>query len=793
MTHGPDLPPFDPDDALRLARDHFGLEGRGSPLPGDRDRNVRLQTSEGDHFVVKIVQGDEDPAVLEAQVRVMERVARRTGLTSRPLTSLGGDILPVVQGPDGRSYRIRVVPFLDGPLLADVPERAEALLESVGEALGRVSRALADFDEPALHRQFDWDLLRGLEVVGTHLDQVADPELRGGVQSAVDRVEATVGPTMERLPRGILHNDANDHNIVLRDDGSGVRGLIDFGDALHSIRVADPAIAMAYACLDQPDPLEACAALLRGYARRMPLSEEEVEALFPLVLLRLGVSVAMAAVQGASRPDDPYLKVSQGPIRRTLPFLLSLPDDLTRATLRRAAGHPVGSRAPRRSALDPTSTQTLRRAHLIGSLSLSYRAPVTLRRGWMQYLWDHEGRRYLDAYNNVPHVGHGHPRVVEAACRQMALLNTNTRYLTGLVEAYGARLAATLPDPLSVCAFVNSASEANELALRLVRAATGRRDLIVLEAGYHGHTTSMIDASPYKHEGPGGEGPPDWVHRAPLPDPYRGLHRRGDPGEGDRSLGAAYAGEVRRVVARLLDEGRPPGAFMAETLPSVGGQIEPPEGFLTGAYAAVRAAGGLCIADEVQTGYGRIGSHMYAFQRAGVVPDLVVLGKPMGNGHPIGAVVTTPEVAGAFDTGMEFFSTFGGNTVSCAVGMTVLQVLEDEGLQPHAREVGGLLRRGLKELMAHHALIGDVRGQGFFLGVELVEDRETRDPAGSKAGRVAECMRREGILLGTDGSSNNVLKIRPPMSFAREDAYQLLGTLDRVLASVSGGDPSQAF
>jgi 4-aminobutyrate aminotransferase-like enzyme/Ser/Thr protein kinase RdoA (MazF antagonist) len=793
MIHGPPLPPFDADDALRLAREHFGLEGRVSPLPGDRDRNVRLRTSEGKDFVVKIAQGDEDPAVLKAQGRVMARVARSTGLAPTPMVSLHGEDLPTIEGPDGRSYRIRVVPFLEGPLLADIPQRSEPLLESVGEALGRLDRALMDVDEPELHREFDWDLLRGMEVARTHLDQVGDGELRGHVQSVLERVQGAVGTTLEGLPRGILHNDANDHNIILHRERPEVRGFIDFGDAVHSIRVAEPAIAMAYACLDQPDPLESCAALLRGYVRQVPLSEEELEAVFPLVLLRLGVSVVMASVQGASRPDDPYLRVSQGPIRRTLPFLLSLPTELARSTMRRAAGHSVGAWARPPDFHDPSAARTLRRDHLVGSLSLSYEAPVTLRRGWMQFLWDHEGRRYLDAYNNVPHVGHAHPRVVEAACRQMALLNTNTRYLTGLVEEYAARLAATLPEPLSVCAFVNSASEANELALRLVRAATGRRDLIVLEAGYHGHTTSMIDASPYKHKGPGGAGPPDWVHTAPLPDPYRGIHRREVEGTKDGSLGTAYAEEVRRIVAELVDEGRPPAGFLAETFPSVGGQIEPPEGFFTGAYEAVRAAGGLCIADEVQTGYGRIGSQMYAFQREGVVPDIVVLGKPMGNGHPIGAVVTTPEVARAFDTGMEFFSTFGGNTVSCAVGMAVLDVLEDEGLQRHALEVGDLVRRGLRELMAHHPLIGDVRGSGFFLGVELVEDRETRAPAGVEAVLVAEGMRREGILLGTDGSSNNVLKIRPPMPFSQGDAHQLLRALDRVLGSVSGGDPSRLF
>jgi 4-aminobutyrate aminotransferase-like enzyme len=372
----------------------------------------------------------------------------------------------------------------------------------------------------------------------------------------------------------------------------------------------------------------------------------------------------------------------------------------------------------------------------------------------MQYLFDDEGRRYLDAYNNVAHVGHCHPRVVAAALEQMRTLNTNTRYLHDLIVRYAEQLTATLPEPLRVCYFVNSGSEANELALRLARAHTKARDLIVLEHAYHGNTTTLIDISPYKHDGPGGSGPPAWVHKAPLNDSQK----------------------VNDAVARLKTEGKKLCGFIAESMPSVAGQIVLPTDYLKESYEAVRGAGGVCIADEVQTGYGRIGTHFWAFEHYSVIPDIVALGKPIGNGHPIGAVITTPEIAESFDNGMEFFSTFGGNTVSCAIGLAVLQAVQEEKLQQHALTVGDHLLAGLRELQRSHEMIADVRGSGLFIGVELVKDGK---PATREADDIVNHLRDEGILLGTDGPNHNVIKLRPPMPFSHADADLLLAVLVR--------------
>ncbi len=392
------------------------------------------------------------------------------------------------------------------------------------------------------------------------------------------------------------------------------------------------------------------------------------------------------------------------------------------------------------------------RRRLLGrNLSIAYDNPLKIVRGSMQYLYDDEGRQYLDAYNNVAHVGHCHPKVVEAGLQQMQTLNTNTRYLHDTILTYAERLTSTLPEPLSVCYFVNSGSEANELALRLARAHTKARDMIVLDHAYHGNTTTLVDLSPYKHDGPGGNGAPSWVHKVLLPT---------------SDSESTHVTDVIKSTKRIC-------GFIAESLPSVAGQIVLPQGYLNEVYDIVRAAGGVCIADEVQTGFGRIGTHFWGFESYGVVPDVVVLGKPIGNGHPIGAVITTRAIADSFDNGMEFFSTFGGSTVSCAIGLAVLEVVEEEDLQAHALNIGTQLIHGLRGLQTRHEIIRDIRGSGLFLGVELAQE----------ATRIVNQMRDNGILIGTEGPLHNVLKIRPPMPFSQTDADHFLTTFEKLLTT----------
>ena len=438
----------------------------------------------------------------------------------------------------------------------------------------------------------------------------------------------------------------------------------------------------------------------------------------------------------------------------------------------------VGIPAERFPSRQPTKVETMnaRRSHIGFNLSLSYEEPLKIVRGWMQYLYDETGRAYLDLYNNVAHVGHSHPRVVEAVRCQLALLNTNTRCLHDSLARYAERLSALMPDPLQVCFFVNSASEGNELALRLARTHTKQNVIIVLGGAYHGHTTSLIDVSPYKFNGPGGDGPKPWVHTAPIADDYRGPYKRDDPDAGKK-----YAEHVAQIIQHLTTKGSGPAAFLVESLPSVAGQIVFPPGYLADAFEHVRSAGAVCIADEVQVGFGRSGTHFWGFETQGVVPDIVVLGKPIGNGFPLGAVITTREIASSFDNGMEFFSTFGGNPVACAAGLAVLDVMQQERLQDNALSMGDQLMSGLRGSMERYPLIGDVRGVGLFVGVELVRSRETLEPAPREAAYVVNRLRERGILTGTDGSFRNVIKIKPPLVVDRDDIDRFLTIIDRVL------------
>jgi len=424
------------------------------------------------------------------------------------------------------------------------------------------------------------------------------------------------------------------------------------------------------------------------------------------------------------------------------------------------------------------STVLQQRQQDFGSnLKLSYTKPVMLVRGWQHHLFDQWGRPYLDAYNNVPHVGHAHPRIQACVSEQLKRLNTNTRYLHPAQSALARKIVSKMPQQLSVCFFVNSGSEANELALRLSRAVTGCKDIITPDHGYHGNTTGAIDISAYKFNAPGGVGKPDWVQLVDIPDVYGGKFRQ--PSEND--CVRLYSDQVDDAIARIVDNGGKLAGFIAETFPSVGGQVIPPDGYLQQVYRKIRAAGGICIADEVQTGLGRLGEFYFAFEQQKVIPDIVVLGKPIGNGHPIGVVVTTKEIAESFAQGPEFFSTFGGSTLSCVVGKAVLDIVDDEGLQANALQVGKYALDGLNRLKQKHPVIGDVRGIGLFIGVVFVIDHTRREPATDIAAYVVNRLRDHRILAGLEGPDNNVLKIRPPLTVGTDDVDMLVTTLDWIL------------
>ncbi|XP_040604494.1 5-phosphohydroxy-L-lysine phospho-lyase isoform X2 [Mesocricetus auratus] len=452
------------------------------------------------------------------------------------------------------------------------------------------------------------------------------------------------------------------------------------------------------------------------------------------------------------------------------------------------------------------ATLNLRRRLLSSSCRLFFpEDPVKIIRSQGQYLYDEQGREFLDCVNNVAHVGHCHPTVVQAAHEQNLVLNTNSRYLHDNIVDYAQRLSETLPKELSVFYFLNSGSEANDLALRLARQYTEHQDVVVLDHAYHGHLSSLIDISPYKFRDLDGQ--KEWVHvvctptspqvsfhpqawmtwqclslQAPLPDTYRGPYREDHPNPAE-----AYANEVKNVVNIAQEKGRKIAAFFAESLPSVAGQIIPPAGYFSQVAEHIRRAGGLFVADEIQVGFGRVGKHFWAFQLEGesFVPDIVTMGKSIGNGHPVACVVTTQAVSRAFEaTGIEYFNTFGGNPVSCAVGLAVLDVLETEQLQAHATNVGSFLMEHLSQQKAKHPIIGDVRGTGLFIGVDLIKDETLRTPATEEAEYLISRLKENYILLSTDGPGRNVLKFKPPMCFSLDNAQHLVAKLDDILTDM---------
>ena len=760
-------PRFSAEEAVQFARKLYGLDAAASPLPSERDQNFHLRDAAGAQFVLKIANQEESPAVLDLQNSLLGFLGEQpTGLEfPRLVSASSGSTIASVAGSDAANYFVRLLTWVGGICMAQAAPHSVELLRSLGAALARMDRALEAFSHPAAHRAMHWDL-RQAALARPHLDLLPEPRRR-----LVEPIfDAWARLDWSALRSSVIYNDANDYNILVDDSGSRVVSLVDFGDVVHSATICDLAIALAYAMLDKPDPIAAAAEVVAAYHEVRALTAPEGEALYTLSTTRLAMSVCYAAWQARQAPGNSYLNISNQPAWALIERLAALPPGWPNEVFRRACGFSPGAQtavwlgAARRKTLGP-------------SLSLSYRHPLHIIRGWKQHLYDATGRAYLDCVNNVAHVGHSHPRVVEAAASQMALLNTNTRYLHEHLTGYIERLTATLPEPLRVAFLVSSGSEANELALRLARAYTDGNQVVVVDVAYHGNTNALVEISPYKFNGPGGRGQPAHVHVAPMPDVYRGPHRGPD-------AGARYAESVADATRDAARQATGLAAFFCESALGCGGQIILPPGYLKEAFAAVRASGGVTIADEVQTGFGRAGSHFWMFETQGVIPDIVTMGKPIGNGHPMGAVVTTPEIAASFSNGMEYFNTFGGNPVSCAVGLAVLDVIRDEALQENALSTGDYVLAGLRELAARHPIIGDVRGLGLFLGFELVRDGATQAPAAAEASALADRMKDLGVLLSTDGPFHNVIKIKPPMVFSRVDADTLVDRLDTALSQI---------
>lgn len=933
-----------PDTIVEVLKEHFGLGGvEVSPLGGELDQNSAVLLDDGSRVVVKVSRADVPH--LRWQHELIRRVDGALGPVQVPTmrTALRGESIVVT----GDGHAVTVQSWLDGTTLSELDNHSPELLEELGVTAARMVRALDGAPEPPSATTHHWDPLRAPESVAGGIGSVEDPVKVAQVGRILSWHTRVLARHRTSLPKSVVHHDLNDFNVLARRGPDGrhhVHAVVDFADALHTTRVSELTVAVAYAMLRAANPLSAAAAVVRGYASASDIANAELAVLFPLAAARLCVNAvtwtrrggdygrermrhtwpAIAACaatppelaealfrEAAGRPMA-GADVSATGARCAVPGLIPVPLDESldsvggarlgrhlesdeRISVRRSTAngesatlrlgvtiespepftvhapfdavvesaddpavvlrhdrpdaetlwsrwtgvtspHTEGDRIPsggligvaesrsgtfsgvrvaifrsRETAVlatpalvppskaaawarvspDPAEFVGLpearqpagtwdvarvvasRRVHFARSQRSYYRHPMNLVNGRGAWLYDDVGRAYLDAINNVSHVGHANARVVAAATAQLRALNTNSRFVYPGIARYTERLTATLPGALEVVFLVCSGSEANDLAIRMARQVTGRRAVLVVDGAYHGNTSVLTGLSPNRYKGPGGTGPDPTTHEVTQPDRYRGRHGYDDP-----AAGPAYAADVQRQVD-LLDS--PPAAFIAESAMGTAGSIFYPDGYLAEAFAAVRAVGGLCISDEVQVGFGRFGDVFWGFESQGVVPDIVTMGKPMGNGHPMAAVVTTREIADAFDSGMRYFNTFGGNPVSCAIGTAVLDEIEEEGLRQHAAETGKHFKKMLDSLAEQHELIGDVRGHGMYLGVELVRDRHTKQPATEEALLVSELMKDEGVLVYPTGPADNVLKIKPPLTFTAADADLFTSVLDDVL------------
>ncbi|HJU37810.1 MAG TPA: aminotransferase class III-fold pyridoxal phosphate-dependent enzyme [Gaiellaceae bacterium] len=728
-----DSPPprFTADEAAGIAAQVFGVHGTASDLGSERDQTFLLDDGAAGGGVLKISNSGEHASLLDFEEAAIAHVAAVDPElpVARPLApraSFDGHHVRLFERCHGRK---------GGPELGD------AAVREIAATHARLCLALRSFFHPDAGRELLWDV-RAAPRLRPLLDEIPEPDRRSLVSRALDRFEERVLPGWGRLRAQVVHGDFNLDNLLL-DERDRISGILDFGDCCHTALAADFAVALASLLRGRPleDAFRIARIALDGFTSRIPLEPVELELMGDLVAARLAAIVSISAWRTRRYPENAaYIEAWDDDSWRLLGLLDELgPEDLARE---------LGARGPAAG----TAALAARRNEALGALltPLTYTRPVHAVRAEGVWIHEPDGRRLLDAYNNVPVVGHSHPRVTEAVVRQTRLGAVNARYLADPLVELAERLLGTFPPAagFDTVLLVNSGSEANDLAWRLAADVTGHGGALVTEQAYHGVTAATTALSP-------AEWPPQTraAHVARIPPP-------GSDADLADELDTALAELDGDLAATFLD-----GSLMSD------GIYTPETAELRLLVERTHAAGGLYVADEVQAGHGRLGPELWSFARHGTAPDVVTLGKPMGNGYPVAAVVTRRELAERFPYAGTTFSTFGGNPVAASAALAVLDVLEDERLPERAAGVGGRLRTAVESLGKRD--IVEVRGTGLLAGVQL--------SSGELAGRAADALRESGILVGRTGQDEAVLKIRPPLVFSDEHAELLAAALDRIL------------
>lgn len=749
-----------------LLEGYYGLSHvRLYRMEGYESINFKVVARQGT-FVLKAYRYQEETFEnINSENKVLAFIKDHKDSFPVVIKNLQGKELTVPDDGD-MSYFFRLSTYLEGTFLAET-DKTPQLLSSLGQFLGQLDQCLFLLAPSVFKaRKIHWDLDHVLmnESLIHYISSVGDRKL---VEYFFIQYKQHVQPHLYELKKSLIHNDANDWNVLIRD--GQISGLIDFGDMVYSSTINELAVAITYALMNEEDIVEKASLILSSYHNVHSLEPLEINVLYYLIAMRLCTSVCQSAFHKQSNTESDYITVSEAGAWSLLKKWISINPLYAKRKWLAACGYHEDKAGVQVMPVEKILEK--RRNYLSKALSLSYSRPIHMTGAAFQYMYDAEGNTILDAYNNIIQVGHCHPHIVSSAHKAMARLNTNTRYLYDDLIEYSEMLLAKFPSHLNKVFFVNSGSAASDLAIRLATIYTSKTKVAVLQHGYHGNSRLGIDISHYKYHHKGGSGKADFIAEAVLPDTYRGMYR--DIG----TAGALYADDF----VRSIGDDRDIAAFIAEPIVGCGGQVPLASGYLSRVYEEIRKRGGLCISDEVQVGFGRLGHFFWGYEMHGVVPDIVVLGKPIGNGHPMAAVVCSEEVADAFANGMEFFSSFGGNPVSCTVGKAVLEVIAAEELQQHAFEVGQYLKYRLNELKERYHAIGDVRGEGLFLGVDMVVDplNRTADPLLAKV--MKNELRENLILVSTDGPFDNVIKIKPPLCFDMDNADRLVKSMEEIL------------
>jgi 4-aminobutyrate aminotransferase-like enzyme/Ser/Thr protein kinase RdoA (MazF antagonist) len=766
-----DPPRFVEAEVAGIARDVFAFDGVVErSFASERDQNFLIGDGAEERRIVKISNAGEDPGVLDMEVAAARHAYRMdpTLPIAQPFATAADPDLFVGSASDherGATHMVRMYEFLPGRGSVDGLELDHAALWSYGETLARLGRALRGFFHPSADRVLLWSVEHCLHL-RPMTETIEDPERRAMVRRIFDRFEERVAPRWPRLRGQVVHGDLTLDNALL-DDRGRVTGIVDFGDMSHTALVADPVSALdSVLSMRHGDELfRAAASLLDGYGSVTPLESEERALIGDALAARLALTVTISAWRVRRFPENAaYIQSWDVQSWSVLDEMAALGSE---ETARRFG-----------AAEAPPATEALieRRERVFGTAlaPLTYSTPLHLVRGRGAWLEDVDGRWYLDAYNNVPVVGHAHPRVSTAIAEQARELNTNLRYLHPAAIELAERLLGTMPEGsgLDTVLFVNSGSEATDLAWRIAMAASGNTGGLVTEHAYHGVTTASTALSPEEWRG---GWRPDHVEPFTPPDPARFGGGTGD------ATASRMAAAVAEAIERLAARRHRPAALFLDTAYTSDGILAPSVAYHAEVARLAREAGASIVADEVQAGYGRSGEHLWSFVAVGLEPDVVTLGKPMGNGHPVAAVIARRCDVDALGATAEFFSTFGGNPVAMAAGLAVLDVIRDEDLVAHAAEMGARLRAGLEGLRGRHPRVGAVRGRGALMGVGLLSDRGDEAAEPELAARVLDAVRDRGVLIGSTGPRDDVLKVRPPLVLGPDDVDRIVDALDEAL------------